>query len=583
MQPCSPASILRGPASRSRQQQDVKELGQIMETGLNYVLGADFGSDSVRVVVVDAADGSVAGAGVSRYRRWGSGLYCDPKGNRFRQHPLDYTESFEEAVGEALRSRPGVEARVRAICVDTTGSTPALCDEAGRPLALDERFSDEPDAMFILWKDHTAVREADEFNAMAHGWGGDDYTRYVGGTYSSEWFWSKILHVARTNPPVAKAAAGAVEHCDWFPALLTGTAAPDAIKRSRCAAGHKVAWHASWGGYPSEEFLGRLDPFLVKTRRMLGSETYTSDTVAGTLTAEWAGRLGLNKGLAVCVGAYDAHIGAVGGYVAEGVMVKSIGTSTCDIVVGPRPEAGAKESLVRGIAGQVDGSVVPGWIGYEAGQSAYGDFYAWLRDVVMWPVRNMGLFDDRDAVASMEKGVLAALERASEEIEPTDGSPVALDWINGRRSPNADQMLKGALSGLTLGTDAPAVMRMLLESTAYGARAILECFEAGGVRIDKIVAIGGVARKSRIGMQILADVTGRDIHVTSNDQAPAIGAAVLASVAAGLYADVPTAQRALCAGTGRVHSPNPNRVEVYDRLYRRYLDLGAFEEKQRRG
>ncbi len=553
-----------------------------METAKNYVLGADFGSDSVRVVVIDAANGKMAGSSVSNYSRWSKGLYCDPKNNRFRQHPLDYIESFETAVHEAALTCPEAMANIKAVCVDTTGSTPTLCDAKGNPLALDPRFADDPDAMFILWKDHTAVKEADDFNALSHSWGTADFTQYMGGTYSSEWFWSKLLHVARRGGPVLEAAEGAMEHCDWFPALLTGTTAYDKVKRSRCAAGHKIAWHASWGGYPSPEFLGKLHPFLVKIHASLGTETYTSDIAAGTLTAEWSSRLGLPAGTVVCVGAYDAHIGAVGGHVAEGVMVKSIGTSTCDIIIGSRPRAGESEQRVAGIAGQVDGSVVPGYIGYEAGQSAYGDFYAWFRTVLMWPIDNMGLSIESDVAKAMEKKVLAALEKEAETLEPSENSPIALDWINGRRTPNADQTLKGALSGLTLGTDAPSIMRMLLESTAYGARAILECFEAGGVKVDKIVAIGGVARKSHIGMQILADVTGRDIHVTSDDQAPAIGAAAFASVAAGLYPDIPSAQKALCAGMGRVHTPDRQRTGVYDKLYGRYLALGKFEEKQRR-
>lgn len=554
-----------------------------METGKNYVLGADFGSDSVRVVVIDAANGDMAGSAVSYYKRWKQGLYCDPRANQFRQHPLDYTESFEEAVKEAGRACGEAMKKIRAVCVDTTGSTPALCDETGTPLALKEEFAEDPDAMFILWKDHTAIQEADDFNALSRSWGGVDYTQFMGGTYSSEWFWSKLLHVARRGGAVTKAAKTAVEHCDWFPALLTGTTSPEQIKRSRCAAGHKIAWHASWGGYPAAEFLEKLHPLLVTIRESLGSETYTADQVAGNLTAQWSEKLDLPAGIPICVGSYDAHIGAVGGHVAEGVMVKSIGTSTCDIIIGKQPEPGTEEKRIAGIAGQVDGSVVPGYIGYEAGQSSYGDFYAWFRSVLMWPIQHMALDISDDVSAAMEKKVLAVLEQAAEQLEVTEDSPVALDWINGRRSPNADQTLTGALSGLRLGTDAPSIMRMLLESTAFGARAILECFEEGGVKIDQIVAIGGVARKSKIGMQILADVTGRDIHVTSNDQAPAIGAAAFASVAAGLYSDIPSAQRALCAGMERVHKPDPIKKAVYDRLYERYQALGAFEERERRG
>lgn len=552
-----------------------------MVKGKHYVLGADFGSDSVRVVVIDSSNGELAGAAVSYYPRWRQGLYCNPRLNQFRQHPSDHIESFVAAVHEVSEVCPEALPKVRGICIDTTGSTPALCDADGMPLALDVRYQDDPDAMFYLWKDHTSIKEAADFNELCHSWGGADYTKYMGGTYSSEWFWAKILHIARHRNDLAVIAAGAVEHCDWFPALLTGTTSPERIKRSRCAAGHKIAWHTSWGGYPAKEFLDELHPFLGKVRTFLGAETFTSDQIAGRLTVEWSTRLGLPTEIPVCVGAYDAHIGAVGGHVAEGVLVKSIGTSTCDIIIGPYPPTGEKEKPVVGIAGQVDGSVVPGCIGYEAGQSAYGDYYAWFRNLLAWPMQHMDLPLSGDVRQSIEKNMLSHLEKAAEEIEPSESSPIALDWINGRRTPFADQSLKGMFSGLTLGTDAPAIMRMLLESTAFGARAILECFENEGVKVDKIVAIGGVARKSLIGMQILSDVTGRTIHVTSNDQAPAIGAAAFASVAAGLYPDIPSAQNSLCASLGRVHEPNPKFKAVYDALYQRYLALGAFEETQR--
>lgn len=554
-----------------------------MKRGEHIVLGADFGTDSVRVVALDASDGSMVGSAVSFYPRWAKGLYCDPKINQFRQHPLDYIESFQEAVQGATKELGAEVNKIRAMTIDTTGSTPSLVDGNGAPLALLPQFAEDPDAMFILWKDHTAVKEADDFNSLSRSWGGVDYTQYMGGTYSSEWFWAKILHIARKEGEVTSVAKGATEHCDWMVALLTGTTSFETIKRSRCAAGHKIAWHAKWGGYPSVQFLEQLHPFLTTVHASLGSETYTSDTVAGTLTEEWATKLGLPKEVLVTVSAYDAHIGAVGGHVAEGVMVKSIGTSTCDIIIGQRPKEGEAEKRVAGIAGQVDGSVVPGFIGYEAGQSAYGDFYAWFRDLLMWPLKHMESSLTKEEITSLQKGLLAELERAATEIETTSESPIALDWINGRRTPYADQTLKGALSALTLGSDAPAIMKSLLESTAFGAKAILECIEEGGVKVDKIIAIGGVARKSILGMQILADVTGRDIHVTSDDQAPAIGAAVFASVAAKLYSDVPTAQKALCAPVGRIHTPNKEKTELYDRLYKRYLSLGEYEEKTRRG
>ncbi|HOT61782.1 MAG TPA: ribulokinase [Treponemataceae bacterium] len=557
----------------------------------HYVIGADFGSDSVRVVVLDAADGRVAGQHVSYYPRWKKGLYCEPRENRFRQHPLDYTESLSEAVVAAVKAadewraanggRGPVSGLVRAISVDTTGSTPVLADGAGVPLALSPAFAEDPDAMFVLWKDHTAIAEAEEINNLCRTWGGTDYTKYIGGVYSSEWFWAKLLHVTRGNRRVAEAAKTAVEHCDWIVAALTGTEAPSSIKRGRCAAGHKLMWHAEWGGYPPADFFARLDPKLAEIRDSLGGATWTADVPAGTLTQAWSRRLGLPESVIVCVGAYDAHIGAVGGNAAPGVLVKSIGTSTCDVIIGPRPKPGTAERLVPGICGQVDGSVVAGWIGYEAGQSAYGDYYAWFRNLLSWPLRNLAAIDlslGGVDLSLAEKSLLRALEAAAERVEPSASSPVALDWVNGRRTPFSNQNLKAAIAGIDLGTDAPILMRALLESTAFGARAIIECLEAGGIHIERIMAIGGVARKSVLGMQILADVTNRVIEVTAGDQSCAIGGAIFAATAAGLYPDVFSAQKALCAGTERVHRPDPKRVAIYDGLYGRYRRLGDFIE-----
>lgn len=554
-----------------------------------FVIGCDFGSDSVRVVLLDAADGEACGTCVSYYPRWKQGLYCKPQSDQFRQHPLDYLDSLTEAVRGAVaqseQKYAGCSSKVCGICIDTTGSTPVLADKNGTPLALTKGFEEDPDAMFILWKDHTAVAEAAEINELSAKWGGVNYTKYCGGVYSSEWFWAKLLHTIRRNRKVASASVSAVEHCDWITAVLCANTSPATIRRSRCAAGHKAMWHKEWGGYPDSAFLNKLDPKLTELAKSLGTETWTTEQVQGKLTSEWASKLGLPEGISVCVGAFDAHIGAVGGDAADGVMVKSIGTSTCDIIMGPLPPAGT-EKPVSGICGQVDGSVVAGFMGYEAGQSAYGDYYAWFRNLLMWPLKNIAAQKGIGSAANLsdeeleafEKNVLRTLEDAAGSIEPSENAPVALDWINGRRTPYANQMLSAMMSGLKLGSDASACMRMLLESTAYGARAIIECFEKGGIHIKKIMAIGGVARKSTLGMQILADVTNREITVTASDQSCAIGAAVFAATAAGLYPSVMEAQKALSAGAARVHKPNPKNVAIYNKLYDKYLRMGAFAE-----
>jgi len=548
------------------------------------VIGIDFGTDSVRAVVVDAANGAVLGSGVKYYPRWAKGMYCDAAKNRFRQHPLDYLESMEAAVLEALaQSGAATAAKVRGIGVDTTGSTPVLADQSGQPLALNPAFAENPNAMFVLWKDHTAIEEAERLNHVARTWGGVDYTKYVGGIYSSEWFWAKAMHLLETDPAVAKAAHTLIEHCDWIPGVLTGTTNLQKYKRSRCAAGHKALWHREFGGYPANDFLALLHPGLPALKESFGTETFTSDTPFGTLSPEWAAKLGLPSDTVVAVGAFDAHMGAVGGGIGPNRILKVMGTSTCDIVVsGP----GEREHLVAGICGQVDGSVIPGTIGFEAGQSAFGDVYAWFKSLLSWPLETIlptlsGIPEEtkQKLTESIEERIIPALEQAAVSIGPEETALVALDWMNGRRTPDANQRLKGAITGISLGTDAPRIYRSLVEATAFGSRAIVECFRTQGTRIDSAIAIGGVAKKSRFVMQTIADVMNMEVTVASGDQPVALGAAMFAATAAGVYPNIEEAQTAMSSGTDAVYRPVPERARHYDRVYQDYLALGAFVER----
>jgi L-ribulokinase len=545
-----------------------------------YTIGIDFGTDSVRALVVDAADGRSVGTAVSAYKRWAKGEFCDPRSNRFRQHPLDYVEGIEDATKRALaEAGASVAAKVRGITIDTTGSTPCLADETGMPLALKPELASEPDAMFVLWKDHTAVAQAERINQLARTWGGEDYTKYEGGIYSSEWFWAKVLKLVENKTKAIEAARTIIEHCDWMPALLTGAKSLAAIKRSRCAAGHKAMWHASWGGYPPAAFLDKLNPRLSELAASLGTETFNTEAVFGKLAPEWAQRLGLSTDVVVSVGAFDAHIGAVGGDVAPGTLLKIMGTSTCDIMIGPKPRG--PEKLVAGICGQVDGSVVKDMIGYEAGQSAFGDVFAWFRKILAWPTRAALAGNPADASA-LEDKLLPALEAEAAKIDPTESGLVALDWHNGRRTPDADQALTGALAGISLGTDAPAVYRALVESAAFGSRAIVERLRSEGVAVERVAAIGGVARKSPLVMQICADVLGMDISVSANDQSVALGGAMFAATAAGIYPDALAAQAAMRAPVERVYKPDPVRRAAYDKIYLKYKALGAFAQKEMR-
>ena len=554
--------------------------------GESYVLGLDYGTDSCRAVLIDAADGKEAGVSVMVYPRWTKGLCCNAASNQFRQHPLDYIDALEGTVKDAIRQAgEKISARVKGIAIDTTGSTPCAVDNQGVPLALKPEFADNPSAMFVLWKDHTAVQEAAEINKLAKSWGGTDYTRFEGGIYSSEWFWAKAMRVFREDARVAEAAASFLEHCDWMTMFLTGQKDLYAVKRSRCAMGHKAMWHKSFDkGYPSADFISRLDPRLVKILESLGSETYTSDKSAGQLSAEWAGRLGLRTGIPVAVGAYDAHMGAVGGGVKPLWLVKVMGTSTCDMIVGPKPEG--EEKPVRGICGQVDGSVVPGMIGYEAGQSSFGDVYAWFRQLLLWPMNILNEFDSIDSEtkdklkAYLSKKIIPRLEEDAAKIPAMETGLTALDWLNGRRTPDANPLLKSAIVGLHLGSDAPRVYRALAEATAFGARAIIERFREEGVAIEGIIGVGGVARKSPFVMQIIADVLNMPIHIPLSDQSVALGAAMFAAVVAGLYPDIPAAQKALCSPIEKIYTPDCAAVKVYEELYRHYKTLGAYVEEQ---
>ncbi|MHB9296050.1 L-ribulokinase [Pillotina sp. SPG140] len=554
-----------------------------MSGSKGFVLGLDYGSDSARAVLIDAADGNEVGSAVKYYSRWSQGLYCDPAKHQFRHHPKDYCEALEQTVREALKKAgPAVAPAVKGIAIDTTGSTPCAIDAQGMPLALNEDYAENPNAMFILWKDHTAVAEAAAINDVARTWGGIDYTKYEGGVYSSEWFWAKIMHTFAIDPKVAEASASFAEHCDWMSALLTGVRDCRAIKRSRCAMGHKAMYHANWG-YPAEAFFARLDQRLLKIKRSLGNTTWTSDSSAGPLSPEWAERLGLPVGIPVAVGAYDAHMGAVGGGVKPGWLVRVMGTSTCDIIVGPKTPAGQEEVPVRGICGQVDGSVIPGMLGYEAGQSSFGDVYAWFKKLLMWPLETVlsTVKGSESFVAEIAERLIPELEKKAETIDPQESGIIALDWLNGRRTPNADHRLTAAVSGLNLGTDSPRFYKALVDATAYGARAIVECFREQGVAIEGIIGIGGVAHKSSLVMQTLADVLNMPINVPGSDQVVALGAAIFAATAAGLYPDMLSAQQALCSPIEKTYMPRPDRAKVYDSLYEGYKKLGAFVESHK--
>lgn len=551
-------------------------------TTRQFVIGVDYGTDSVRSVLIDAANGDEVATSVFNYPRWQQGLYCNAAENQFRQHPLDYIEGLETTIKDCLKKAgPDVAKAVKGLAVDTTGSTPVAVDKTGTPLALTPGFETNPHAMFVLWKDHTGVNEAAQINDHATKFD-TNYLKYVGGIYSSEWFWAKLLRTLRTDQQVAKACHSWVEHCDWIPFLLTGGTDAAQIKRGRCSAGHKALWAEEFGGLPPDGFFSSLDPLLTGFTSRLFKDTYTSDQAAGTLSAEWAERLGLSTDVIVGVGAFDAHMGAVGGQIEPYHLSKVMGTSTCDILVAPAADIEGK--LIRGICGQVNGSVIPGMVGLEAGQSAFGDTYAWFKNILAWPLNALTsstLIDQKTAEALKDElvaKIIPELSRQAALLPVDEDNELAIDWFNGRRTPDADQTLKGAITGLGLGSDAPRVFRALAEATCFGAKSIVDRFVEEGIPVKGLIGIGGVAKKSPYIMQMMADVLGMPIRIHQFEHTCALGAAMFAAVVAGIYPTVEDAMQAMGRGFDAEYFPNKQLKEVYLKRYEQYAELGEFIE-----
>ena len=548
-----------------------------------YVVGVDYGTDSVRSIIVNALTGEEISSSIHHYTRWKQQLYCNASVNQFRQHPLDYIEGLENTIlGCIANAGAEVTANIKAISIDTTGSTPVAVDASGTPLALLPEFDKNPNAMFVLWKDHTAVPEAEAINLHAATFP-VNYLQYVGGIYSSEWYWAKLLHILQVDESVRKHTASWVEHCDWIPFLLTGGIDITQMKRGVCSAGHKALWAEAFGGFPPNDFFASLSPLLDGFTDKLFTKTYTADQQAGTISGEWAAKLGLPTDVVIGIGAFDAHMGAVGGQIEPYHLSKVMGTSTCDMMVAPVEEIGSK--CINGICGQVNGSIIPGMVGLEAGQSAFGDVYAWFKSLLEWPgnnlLNNSAIIDEATAKklqAEISDKLIAALSAQAEALPLDPNGILSMDWLNGRRTPDANQALKGAITGLSLGSDAPKIFRSLVEATCFGARAIVERFEAEDVPVKGLIGLGGVAKKSPFIMQMMADVMNMPIRIHKSEQACALGAAMFAATAAGIHPNVEAAMQAMGSGFERSYLPNENNVDIYNTRYNQYKQLGKFLE-----
>lgn len=551
----------------------------------SYVLGVDYGTDSVRSIIVDATNGEEIATSVFFYPRWREGMYCDPSKNQFRQHPRDYVEGLEFTILECLnQAGDSVRKNLKAISIDTTGSTPVAVNANGIPLAFTREFENNPNAMFVLWKDHTATKEAAEINARAENLD-INYLQFVGGIYSSEWFWAKLLHILREDEAVRNACHSWVEHCDWIPYLLTGGNDVQQLKRGVCSAGHKALWAAEFKGLPPDDFFSGIDPLLSGFTNRLFTNTYTADQPAGTLSGEWAKRLGLSTAVIVGIGAFDCHMGAVGGQIEPYHLSKVMGTSTCDMMVVPTDEMSGK--LVRGICGQVDGSIIPGMIGLEAGQSAFGDTYAWLKKVLAWPITDLlksTTLVSPEIAAKLENEILEKiipeLTRQAALLPLDENDELAIDWLNGRRTPDANQLLKGAITDLNLGSGAPHLFKAWVEATCFGAKAIVDRFNEEGLPVKGLIGLGGVARKSPYIMQVMADVMNMPIRIHKSEQTCALGAAMFAATAAGLYPTVEAAMNAMGQGFDMEYIPNPVNTKIYQKRYQKYKALGHMLERK---
>jgi L-ribulokinase len=528
---------------------------------MKYTIGLDYGTNSVRCVIVDIANGSEIGTAVYNYPTGQAGIILDKNDhNLARQNPADYIKGIEATVKKAiLQAKKTVKkfdaGQIIGIGVDTTGSTPLPVDKNGTPLGTLPEFKKNKNAQAWLWKDHTGFAEAAQITELAkkeH----PEYLAKCGQVYSSEWFFSKILHCLRTDPKVFDAAYSWVECCDYIPAVLTGTEKPEVMKRSRCAAGHKAMFNADWGGLPAKDFLAKLDHKLGELRDRLYGKTYTVETEAGKLTQQWAKKLGLKAGIPVAVGAFDAHLGAVGSGIAPGKLVKIIGTSTCDMLVS---EQGKQLADIPGICGIVEGSILPGYIGLEAGQSAVGDIFNWFVNYIQPGGKAAGSHD--------------VLTKKAAKLKPGQSGLLALDWNNGNRTILVDQRLTGLLLGQTLHTMPEEIYRALIEATAFGAMTIINRFEEYGAKVSEIINCGGIAEKSPLVMQIYADVTGREMKVSRSAQSCALGAAIAAAVTAGGYKNFAEAQAAMCGVKKVTYKPVAENHAIYKRVYALYKQI----------
>ena len=548
----------------------------VMKTAeTEYSIGMDLGTDSARAVLVEVSGpeaGKELSSFTSDYKRWKKGLYCDASRNQFRQHPQDYVDAVAEALQKVASACPDKD-KIVSIGIDSTGSTPCLIDSNLTPLCMLPGHENDPDAMFVLWKDHTGEPEAREINALLPEFP-VNYSSRCGTPYTPENFWAKVLHVLRSSEGLRRDAFSAIELCDFIPAMLTGCRNVSGLRMSHAVAGGKWMWAEEWGGFPPEDFFKALDPVLLPLLKNLPRKNFDSNEAAGHLCSEWASRLGLSENVLVGVGNIDSYSGGVGAGVEYKRMIMNLGTSACCMCVVPDDLIAGR--IVPGVFGQVEGMLVPGNNGFEVGLSAYGDAFAWVKRLLSWPVDK---FVPEEMRSGIKDRMLAELDKEAMTITPRVDAPVATDHLNGRRCPYVNSSLTGTIGGLRLSTSAPELFYAIVESTAFATKAIIDHMKANDVAIEELVAVGGVSQKSPFAMQMLSDVTGYSISVSAGKNAGAMGAVINSSVAAGVFKEVPEAQKVLCPPVLKTYSPDRSKSEIFGKRYQRYLEMVKFNEK----
>ena len=492
------------------------------------VAGVDYGTLSVRVSIVDSERGRI-GSGVGEYPLHRKRE--DP--DHATQSHADHMTALVDAMGKALAAAGVAGSAIEAIAIDTTGSSVVPVDENLQP--LDD---------YYLWCDHRAWREAAEITAMAHATG-LDAIQWCGGVYSSEWGFSKLLHWLRNTPDKRARMVTALEHCDMAAATLCGITDAAVAPRSICAMGHKWMWNESLGGFPPEEFLVAVDPLLAGVRAKLQGRYQTSETIAGRLSAEWAAKLGLNEGIPIPVGAFDAHWDAIGAGCKEGDVVNVVGTSTCIMAIMPGV------SLIQGVCGVVPGSIHPSMTGVEAGLSATGDIF--------------------DAIARRAGTTVAALSQGLDQFRAGQTGLLRLTWDNGDRTVLVNPELGGVTFGWKLTHTAQDELFAAIEGTAFHTRVILERMESGGVPIRQVINGGGIPQKNDVLNRVYANVLNKPVLVPQSD-VTSLGSAIFAFLAASTFKTVEDAQAALCPSY-RAVEPDPGQAAVYERLYSLYRKL----------